>query len=704
LKLFVTRIGATVGATFLLAGPATPQADSLITDSTNLYGAPGLIDLPTAEVAPDANLSFTVSHFKNTTRNTLTFQITPRLTGSFRYSAILGYQPGNATLYDRSFDLRYRIWDEKGLRPALSFGLQDFMGTGIYAAEYFVATKTITPRLRVTAGVGWGRLGSANSIGSPFGTRPPLNFGEGGKPNYDQWFRGPMSAFGGISWQATEKLLLKAEYSSDAYAAETTRGLIERKSSWNFGAEYQLRKGVKLAGYYLYGKEAGIQLSFALNPRVSTVPSGNETAPLPVAPRPSRSSNSAAWSTDWTGDPTVQPGIQTATAKALAKDGILLKSMSLQPARAEVRIENRRYMSQPQAIGRTARVLTRALPASVETFVITSTVGDLPTSSVTLRRSDIEALENAPATAMLARAQISDAAGRPAYALTPTEGLEPRLTWSLAPYVTVSLFDPDSPLRGDFGLRARAKYRIAPGFELSGGIHKKLVGNLDSAKRLSDSTLPHVRSDFGLYDQQGDPALEHLTLAWYARPGKNLYSRITVGYLEQMYGGISGEVLWKPVDSRLALGAEVNIVRQRDFDQLLGFRDYDVVMGQASAYYTFNNGFSGQLDVGRYLAGDWGTTVSLNREFANGWKIGAYATFTTASATDFGEGSFDKGIRLSIPISALTGTPSRTTSQTVLRSLSRDGGAQLNVEGRLYDRVRDSHRPDLEQRWGRFWR
>ena len=58
----------------------------------------------------------------------------------------------------------------------------------------------------------------------------------------------------------------------------------------------------------------------------------------------------------------------------------------------------------------------------------------------------------------------------------------------------------------------------------------------------------------------------------------------------------------------------------------------------------------------------------------------------------------------SIPLGWATGQPSRERVQTTLRSLSRDGGAQLNVNGRLYDRVRDSHSVKLYEGWGRFWR
>ena len=154
----------------------------------------------------------------------------------------------------------------------------------------------------------------------------------------------------------------------------------------------------------------------------------------------------------------------------------------------------------------------------------------------------------------------------------------------------------------------------------------------------------------------------------------------------------------------MPLGVELNFVKQRDFDQMFGLRDYEVATGHASAYYDFGNGFHGQLDVGRYLAGDYGATVALDREFANGWRVGAYATFTDVSYDDFGEGSFDKGIRLSIPLGWVLGQPSRQANNAEIKSLTRDGGARLNVDGRLYEQVRDYHRPEMAKTWGRFWR
>src|SRR5690554_1229302 len=56
----------------------------------NTYGMPGLIDMPSALPFEDGELSFTTSYFADQTRHSLSFQIAPRLTGSFRYALLYG--------------------------------------------------------------------------------------------------------------------------------------------------------------------------------------------------------------------------------------------------------------------------------------------------------------------------------------------------------------------------------------------------------------------------------------------------------------------------------------------------------------------------------------------------------------------------------------------------------------------------------------
>ena len=706
---------ALLAAATTTATPAGAETPPRIEPSFGLRGGPGLINMPTAETLPDGELSISVSHVARNTETALRFQLGPRLSGSFRYSAAGGLKvPGynadgdfqlldpmpptvNAnTYYDRSFDLHYVLLHETATRPSLAIGLQDFIGTGVYGAEYIVASKTFGDRLRVTGGLGWGRLGSHGDIGRT-GTRPDGMIAEGGVPSYDQWFRGPVAPFGGLAYAASDRLTLKAEYSSDAMGIEVASGVLKRRSSWNFGLDYQLGRDTSIGLFSAHGDTIGAAFTLRGNLRQAPVPGGTEGAPVPVQPRPTGVPRDLGWSFDAARRDTLA-GQVSAT---LAADGLQSRGLALSGTSATLHLENRRFGNTPQALGRAARILSRILPASVEEIRIVPVHNGIPASAVVFQRRDLETLEHAPADALLARTVITDAAAWPVDASAdPAE----RLRWSLSPYLLLGLFDPDDPLRADAGIRARASYAIRPDLVLSGSVRKRLIGNLDSITRESDSVLPRVRTDFAKYARAGDPALEYLTLSHFSRPGRDLYGRVTAGYLEPMYAGVSAELLWKPVDSRLALGIEVNYAAQRAFDQRFGLRDYRVWTGHASAYYAFDNGFHGQLDLGRYLAGDYGVTVALDREFANGWRVGAYATFTDVSFEDFGEGSFDKGIRLTIPLQAAIGRPSRQSQQVLIQPLTRDGGARLDLRDRLYPSLREMHRPDLERAWGRVWR
>ncbi len=718
-------LATTLPAAMVLGSVSTTAiAEPMYGRTMSTYGLPGGIDTPTAETLPDGTLGATVSWSDYGRRSSVLFQALPGLTTVLRYSRVEGINDGRGDDYisDRSLDLRYQVLDEQGWRPALAIGLQDFLGTGVYSGEYIVATKSVTPAIRVSAGLGWGVLaGKSRTIDSG---------DEGGTPNVDDWFRGGARPFASVNWQVNDRLSLVAEYSNNDYVTRYSDGQVAQQGNepgngLNLGAYYSFGDSYQVGLYSIGGETFGAQFSVALNPRQAPYPSGLEKAPAPVRPRPAPQADPEGWSGVWSQDPTAQPAIQTALGDAMAKEGQILESMALGPNRAEVRLRNQRYINQAEAIGRTARLMTRALPPSVETFVITSTADGVPTSSVTVRRSDIERLENTEAGQIAAASALSDApAGAPG--LVRSEGVYPRFRWAIKPYLDLGIFSAEDGLTHEVGAEARASYEIMPGLILTGALRQRAFGDIyqrGPGKGRNDGTfygveeylnnpelettpegVPRVRSDTRMYTGNKSPVIPELTLAWYAKPTPTVYTRVTAGLLERAYGGVSTEVLWKPANSPLAFGAEVNRVRKRDFDQLFDFRDYEVTMGHVSAYYEFTQGFTAQLDVGKYLAGDKGATLTLTREFANGWRIGAYATKTDLSAEEFGEGSFDKGVTLSIPLGWASGQPSRERVQTTLRSLSRDGGAQLNVNGRLYDRVRDSHSVKLYEGWGRFWR
>ena len=685
------RATAFLGAAFLMACATQSSAQSRPT--LGLHGNVGLIDMPTAESLPDAEITGSYVYTSSATLITLGFQFTNRLSATFRYADLTDWTI-NGNDEDRSYDIQFRLFDETDYVPAIAVGLRDFMGNGAFSSEYLVATKNFNYGLKVTAGIGWGRLSDSSKL--RFGDNP-----QGGVPTVDQWFSGPSGFFGGIEWTAPiEGLTLKAEYSSDEYTREVAAGAVTRDSPFNFGLEYRGKRGLSYGLYYLNGNELAFRFTAAINPKNPPSTGSMERAPIPVMARPINQSRSTGW--------TQTAGFNKTTraqfSQLLEDQGLKIEALALSGTSAELRLLNPTYNASAQAIGRAARVMAAVLPGSVETFVITPVVDGLAASSVTLKRSDLERYEHdAEGTeAMLQHAVVSGAAPLPDNAEIE-DGIYPKLTWALAPYMSISLFDGGGALTADVGFRGSARYQLSNGLSFSGSVTQRVFGNQEDEVP-PPSGLPRVRSDRALYRQEGGTAIERLTGDYMFKPSTDWYGRVSVGYLETMFGGISGEVLWKPAASDWGVGVEVNYVAQRDFDQKLGFQDYEVATGHISAYWQVTEGTTAQLDIGRYLAGDWGATLSVDRVFANGWRMGAYATLTDADYADYGDGSFTKGFRLSVPLSWGVGTPHRKSYAIDMNTVARDGGARLDIDNRLFEVVSEYHRPGLETGWARFWR
>jgi len=698
------RIAATSSLALVAAAPALAQSRG---ETYTLYGVPGLIEMPSAISAPDAEISGTVGWLGTEARTSFTFQITPRLSGTFRYSGIEDFNPDVEAYYDRSFDLSYRFTDEGDIMPMIAVGFRDVLGTGIYSAEYVVATKTINDSIRVTGGLGWGRLGSYNGfcpgfLGEDWCNRPPTygNAGEGGLPSLGNRFRGDMALFGGLEWAISEKFIVKGEYSSDdGYRNVDGDPLFDRAIPLNFGLTYIPFPGYQFALSYLYGSELAFTGTIAVNPNNRVFPGGLDAPPFPVVPR-----GDPRAAASWGAVAVPPPAATEALREDLRGEGIVLSAIEVTGDTVRVRYTNTRYRSEAQGMGRVSRVLTAHMPPEIETFILEPVQEGLPLSGQTIRRSDLEAFENTVggSEAMLERVAFGPAG--PGEGLTPVATESEPFTWGLAPFFKLTLFNASQPFQYSFGAELSATYRFGPGTLIEGSIRQSLLSNSDDAELVTDENWPVVRRNQDLYTERGNPGIEYLTFAHYGRVADTVFGRLTLGYLEEMYGGISTELLWKPVQSRWALGAELNYVLQRDFDKRLGFQDYETATGHLSAYYAFANGFHGQIDLGRYLAGDWGGSFSIDREFENGWRVGAYFTLTNMPFDEFGEGSFDKGIRVTIPTDFILGKPNRANVATELQSLNRDGGARLSVNGRLYDIVRDGHYGDMAASWGRFWR
>jgi hypothetical protein len=147
------------------------------------------------------------------------------------------------------------------------------------------------------------------------------------------------------------------------------------------------------------------------------------------------------------------------------------------------------------------------------------------------------------------------------------------------------------------------------------------------------------------------------------------------------------------------VGFDINYVKQRDYDQWFDLRDYSIVTGHATFGYTFPASIEARVRAGRYLAGDWGATFELARTFRSGISVGAFVTKTNISAAEFGEGSFDRGIYITIPLDLIYVRNVRSGIGIGWRPLIRDGGQQLVIRNSLLGTTAAGTKGVLRRDW-----
>ena len=224
-------------------------------------------------------------------------------------------------------------------------------------------------------------------------------------------------------------------------------------------------------------------------------------------------------------------------------------------------------------------------------------------------------------------------------------------------------------------------------------------------KRRSNSTLPRVHSDWPLYDIAGQRGHIHeLNFSYVKNIAPGVYGKAQAGILEPFFAGIGIEVLYKPAQLPVAVGLDIHRVRKRDYDMLFDMLEYETTVGHFSIYHDVGGMFDFELNAGKYLARDWGATVTIARKFGSGWEVGGYATLTDVPFNQFGEGSFDKAIYISIPIDWITSTPTKAKRRLTLRPITRDGGAQLASARSLYRYIESSQASELKREFGRLWK
>ena len=680
---------------YLLLIPSLTVAEEKRYETPSNFGLPGLIDLPSGRRFTDGQLGVTQQNHRSIWRSGISFQALPRLGLSFRYTGhgIGGQSAYGRVNYDRSFDAHISVLDEGRYAPSLSFGLRDFIGTGWYSSEYIVGTKTIG-NFEITAGLGFGRLAGKNSFSNPLRhiypkleVRGSHAHGRGGTFGNINWFQGDTSLFYGISYSLGKNFKLLSEYTPDLMSRENS--YLNLKSPWNFGLTYELNKYASLSLQYLHGNQVSITSQVFINPNEPPLAGGKELAPVPMRLRD-------------TNKVYLNKTNENVIRKVLMYDKFKIHSLRFENDIAVLHVTNTKFRSNIQALGRIASTLQRFTSDKISYAYISFYNRGLQAASYKVNLDEITKEQFNPRLSSGSQTFIMPVESKPLIKDT----INKKSSWGIGPYIEHRFFDPDQPLSLETGLEIKSSYRIYQGLELSGSVRKSVLTTLTKNKRLnSHSPLPRVHSDWPLYDIGGQNGhIYDFKLSYVKNLGNGFFGRVQAGLLEPFFAGFGGEFLYKPNQSPFAFGIDVHRVQQRDYDMRFKLREYETTVGHMSIYYDAGGMFDVEVNVGRYLAGDWGATTTISRKFGSGWEVGGYATFTDVPFDTFGEGSFDKAIYVSLPLDWIISSPNKARRRLALRPITRDGGANMLSSRRLYRLLENYHSASFKREYGRLWK
>lgn len=365
-------------------------------------------------------------------------------------------------------------------------------------------------------------------------------------------------------------------------------------------------------------------------------------------------------------------------------------AVSFTDSEAFIYYQNSQYATEAEAIGRLVRVAMTDLPANIEVFHFIPVIFGQPVQDVRILRAPIERMfETNGVIEEIPTATSIRAAPMAAPILDATlERTYPAFNWSLSPGINQGFFDPNQPYRIQVFAALSGSVELFRGFQIEGEVDGTIF-NTFAHSLPSNSVLPHVRSDTSIYLTKGKNGISDLDAVYRTRIAPEVFVEAKAGYLEDMFAGAGGQILWRPEGSDWAFGADAYQVWQRNFDRLFGLQHYHVLTGHVSVYYRSDwHGLNFAIHAGRYLAGDYGATLEVTREFSTGVQIGAFATITNVPFQKFGEGSFDKGIIIHIPLEWNLPFSTQTSYDLLLRPLQRDGGQRLDNDDSLFEETK----------------
>lgn len=664
-----------LGLALLFSGGAKGEG---LPPSPSLMGPAGLNTIPTARMADPGTVTASVSTFGPYAHAAVSAQFAPALSFTLRRSGeISGKGSGGAEEGGRrpwpALDLKLRLVSESAHVPEISVGADAAFGERRTASEYLVASKRVGA-FNLTAGIGWGRMGESGEVANPLrllgghfakDRKAATDNGAGNGPA--DWLTGHRAGlFGGIEYFPSflDNASLKLDWSSGRWRAE--KALIpgfDAPAPWSVGARWSplpwLDLGAGAAGGGVFMARASVR------------------------------TNAKSWH-----------DLPFSAARA----GPLLDDTALYDPRADekragVNLELASLTSFPAQAGLALRsLLLRKSMERSESLSLTPTFYGFRGPRLTLPRDAVEKALSGTGTASaeeLWRSARFETQGDEAMTAPAAAGPSLLRTIQLQLDARASLSEPDAGVLHRTALIVQTRRPLLPRMGILWGTSTRL-SLTDTSDRLNGlrekpeggaSVLP---GRFGAGAFAGlRISMQDLFFGWTGTPAPGLYAMAVAGYVEEMYAGGGGEILWRPFGRTFALGIEGWGVVRRDPNTILaqGLLPGAGASGFLKGWYEIpGTDLTASLRAGRYLAGDIGATLGLATEFRGGARVEGWVTATNLRDRDAWDEDLplSAGLRLILPFGGRV-IPAGSAARLALEPMGRRAGAAVENPLPLYE-------------------
>lgn len=652
--------------------------------SPTLTGAAGLNTVPSARMQNEGTISAGVSTLDPYLHGYLGFQIAKPLWIGVRQTAETSSLNEDADRLYPGIDMKLRLMQEDRFMPEIAVGLNAAMGHKRMAAQYLAASKRYGD-FDFTTGIGWGRLAEDGAEDGEMPVEP------------GDWFSGGLSPFAGVEYfTPLDGLSLKLDYSADTYGAEQSSFDFDPGARWSAGLSYWLMPWANI-GLAAQGDDK-------------------------VMARLTLQTNAGQWGNKNQSQSSVimKPARGIAAMPALidrdaAGEGQILQGTSIEGQQAATTLRLKPGLNTPLQIGQAAIHMANQGGRDVEELAITPAVMGLRGPQIRLLRRDLEQAlihRQGSATEIWRRTEFTAPddlnwrkTRRPAE--VQNELSELTLTWD----TQLSLSEEDEGTLYRSGLLLGARGPSVMGlFDTGARLRLNAMDNLEDLAALRgpfvSSTFIPARSDVDLFAARG-VSVDQLYTTFTHSLTPNLHTAVTAGYLEEMYAGIGGEILYRPFDSRLAIGAEAWQAAKRDpLSALnLGFAGYGAQTAALNLWYDEPHfDVTLQAQLARYLAEDTGVSFRLQKHFKNGAKLETFVTVTDQADFDLFGGTTHAyhGVSITWPLGVLAKNsqlPVHTDMRVTAAPQGRDAGQALNNPVPLYELTEPFSKGHMSRHW-----